>query len=121
MIVLLGAAAGLLCGLIEAVWLLASAAGYFDGSAEVLRLVLTLLALGGAAGALAGVVEEGLWRALPRRPISYTLVCAPAVAWICAQVFAGPQARTIPHHDLWAVALGLAALAAIYFGQRLLR
>src|SRR5690348_4957247 len=110
MLVLLGAAAGLACGLVEAAWLIAGTARYFDGAGEMLLLLLVLASLGGAAGALAGVVEEGVRRLLPRRAITYTLLLAPGVAWICVHIFAGPQARRIPHHDLLAVGIGLTLL-----------
>src|SRR5438552_13721872 len=97
-VVLLGAAAGLLCGLGETLWLCASAAGYFDGPLEMLRLLLVLGALGGGVGVLLGAIEAGVHRfAGPRLR---TLLCAPPVAFICAQIFKGPQARTIAHHDL---------------------
>src|SRR5689334_15307201 len=107
MLVLLGAAAGLLCGVLEAAWLIAGTARYFDGAGEMVRLAVVLASLGGAAGALAGLVEEGVWRLLPRRPIVYTLLLAPGVAWICAHLFAGPQAQKIPHHDALAVVIGV--------------
>src|SRR3954468_15382312 len=105
--VLLGAAAGLLCGLLEAAWLIAGTAQYFDGAGEAARLILVLASLGGAAGVAVGLAEEGVRRFLPRRPLTYTILMAPAIAWLCSHVFDGPQARRIPHHGALAVALGL--------------
>jgi arylsulfatase A-like enzyme len=116
--VLLGAFAGLLCGLVETLWLLLGSLGYFDGPLEMLRLLLVMLALGGGVGALAGALEGAVHRF--GSPLWKTLLCSPFVAWICMQIFRGPQARNIPHHDLIAVAIGVVALAAIHFGQRIL-
>lgn len=41
------------------------------------------------------------------------LLCAPAVAAVCAQIFRGPRAQRIPGHDLIAVGLGVVALYAL--------
>src|SRR5262249_31643661 len=124
-VLVLATAAGLICGLLEALWLCGSAAQYFDGPGEALRLVLVVATLGAAAGAALGAVEALLWRALrplpsKRRALVTTLLAAPAVAWVCLHIFAGPQARPLPLHSLLAVAIGVAALAAIYYGQEML-
>jgi len=40
------------------------------------------------------------------------------VALVCAQIFRGPHARTIAHHDAYAVAIGVVALALWFAGVR---
>jgi arylsulfatase A-like enzyme len=119
-VVLLGAAAGLLCGLVEALYLVAGTARYFDGVGEILRLIWVLASLGGAAGVVIGAIEALIWKLAPRRALWFTLLMAPGVAWVCAHIFAGPQAQKIPHHDLLAVAIGLIFLTAIHLSQRIL-
>jgi arylsulfatase A-like enzyme len=119
-VVWLGAAAGLACGLLEGLWLIASALLYFDGPGEGLRMLLVLASLGGAAGLCLGGVEAAVWRLLPaqRRRLWLTALMAPGVAWVCAHIFAGPQAQKVPHHDLLAVAIGLGVLTLGHWGLK---
>lgn len=123
---MLGAAAGLLLGLVEVAWLLATAGASFDGARETAELVALTLAVLAGAGTLVGAVEGLLCAAVeeaaaalgdPRRDAVwharlYTALAVPPIALVCAQIFAGPRARTIAHHDLYAVAIGVVALAA---------
>ena len=119
-------------GLVEVLWLLATAGASFDGARETSRFVgLTALVCGGA-GALVGVLQ-GLLAAVvresaaalgePRRDAVwqarlYTALSVPPVALGCAQIFAGPRARTIAHHDLYAVGIGVTALVLFWLGLR---
>ncbi len=124
-LVLLGAAAGLLCGLVEAAWLLVTCWAYFDGERELVGLVGALLGLGGGVGVLAGLVVEGVTRALTplapaRRALAVTALALPPIIHVCVNLFTGPRARAIPGHSLIAVALAVAACAVIYFGQRVI-
>ncbi|HEY3353423.1 MAG TPA: sulfatase-like hydrolase/transferase [Polyangia bacterium] len=97
-----------------------------------LALVVPLLLL--AAGAVLGLVEGLLVRAIGagaaalgrRRPgvarwaaWLYTALATPFVAWGCAQLFRGRYARTIPRHDLIAVLVGVVLLALVYRVARL--
>jgi arylsulfatase A-like enzyme len=119
-------AAGLLAAL-EAAWVLSTAAASFDGAREIARFVActTLVLLG--AGALVGALEGALAavvslaaNALGDRRSSaqrwkvrlYTALLTLPVAVICAQIFAGPRARTIAGHHLYAIAIGVLTLAA---------
>ena len=44
----------------------------------------------------------------------YTALAVPPVALVCAQIFRGSYARTIAHHDAYAVAIGVVALAGFF-------
>jgi arylsulfatase A-like enzyme len=130
--VVLGASAGLALGLVEVVYVLVTAGASFDGVLETGRFAaLTAAALAGA-GALVGLVEgliaaavesaaaalgdprrDHLWRAR-----LYTALAVPPVALVCAQIFRGPYARTIAHHDAYAVAIGVVALGILFVKLR---
>jgi arylsulfatase A-like enzyme len=131
--VVLGAFAGVLAGIIDAAWVLATAAASFDGAGEMARYFALALAVVAGAGALAGIAEGMLFaavgalaRALQSRradadvlqAVLVTALATPPIALGCTQIFAGPRARTIAHHDLYAVAIGLAALAAVFAAAR---
>ncbi|MGZ3440850.1 MAG: sulfatase, partial [Polyangia bacterium] len=131
--VVLGAAAGLALGLVETVYVLITAGASFDGALETGHFAaLTVAALAGA-GALAGVVQGLVGAAVeraasalgdPRRDHLWrarllTMLAVPPVALLCAQIFRGPFARTIAHHDAYAVAIGAVALGLVFFGLRL--
>ncbi|MDB4971271.1 MAG: hypothetical protein JWN44_6960, partial [Myxococcales bacterium] len=137
--VVLGAAAGLALGLVEVVWLLLTAGASFDGALETGSFAaLTALTVAGT-GALVGLAQGVLAATVgevagalgdPRRDHAwearlYTALAVPLVALVCAQIFSGPRARTIAHHDLYAVGIGLVALIlwwiAIRTWQRLYR
>ncbi len=131
--VVLGAAAGLLVGLFEAVYVVVTAGPSFDGAFETGRFALLTAAALAGAGALVGVVEGLVAAAVtqaasalgdPRRDQLwqarlYTVLAVPPVALVCAQIFRGAHARTIPHHDAYAVAIGVAALALVFAAVRL--
>ena len=129
---MLGVAAGIVVGVIEVAYVLATAGASFDGALETGRFVgLTLATLAGA-GALAGVVQGLIGGAIayassalgdPRRDQSwqarlYTALAVPPVALVCAQIFRGPYARTIAHHDLYALAIGVGALLLFFVALR---
>ena len=130
---MLGVAAGLGLGIVEVVYVLLTAGASFDGALETGRFVaLTVATLAGAGaviGAAEGLIAAGvtsLAAALgdPRRDQKwqarlYTTLAVPPVALVCAQIFRGPRARTIAHHDAYAVAIGVVALALVYVALRL--
>ena len=123
--VTLGGAGALLLAGIELGFLLGSAFGYFDGPAELARFAGCQLFLLLGAGVLVGLVEGGLASAIDalpqhRRSLAYTVLCAPPVAFVCAQIFRGPRASQLPGHHVYAVLIGLGALAALYGGLQLL-
>jgi arylsulfatase A-like enzyme len=131
--VVLGVAAAFGLGIVEVFYVLSTAGASFDGALENGRFVaLTLATLAGAGalvGAAQGLVAAGvstLAAALgdPRRDQKwqarlYTALAVPPVALVCAQVFRGPRARTIAHHDAYAVAIGVVALALFYVAVRI--
>ncbi|HEX9104461.1 MAG TPA: hypothetical protein VF997_19755, partial [Polyangia bacterium] len=124
----LGVAAGLALGAVEVVYVLATAGASFDGALETGRFALLTAAVLAGAGALAGAAEGLVAAAVawasgalgdPRRDQVwqarlYTALAMPPVALLCAQIFRGPHARTIAHHDVYAVAIGVAALALLF-------
>ncbi|HEY7956477.1 MAG TPA: hypothetical protein VII38_14335, partial [Polyangia bacterium] len=126
----LGVCAGLGVGAVEVGWLAYAARVYFDGTGELARYGIRELGFLAGVGAIAGFAQgliavaiADLARALEaRRPSGrwsdrlYTFLCAPLLAWGCAQIFKGPRARAIPGHTLYAIAIGLFALGAIYAG-----
>ena len=131
--VLLGVCAGLVVGGIELGYILTTAFGYFDGPLELARFAACDLGLLAAAGALAGLVEGvtaaaigstattlGARRAgwVAMTAALYTLVAVGPVVWLCAQIFAGPQALRIAGHTLYAIAIGACSLALLYLGLR---
>ena len=130
--VVLGTVAGLGVGIIEVVYVLMTAGASFDGAWETGRFVAlgiaTLMGVGAAVGAAEGLVaaavtmaasalgderRDQLWQAR-----LYTALAVPPVALVCAQIFRGPHAQTIPHHDAYAVAIGVAALALVWAAVR---
>jgi arylsulfatase A-like enzyme len=114
---------------IECAWVLGTAYASFDGIGEGARFFALTMLLVVGGGALAGVAQ-GLISAVvgaasrllqSRRAdaagwhaMLYTAVAAPLIALGCAQIFIGPRARTIPHHDVYALAIGIAALVTIF-------
>jgi arylsulfatase A-like enzyme len=131
--VVLGAAAGAVCATIECAWVLVTAGASFDGVGEAARFfALTVMLLVGG-GALAGVAQGLVMAAVAAasralqsrradaagwRAMLYTAVAAPPIALGCAQIFAGPRARLIPHHDVYALAIGIVALGTIFLLAR---
>jgi arylsulfatase A-like enzyme len=130
----LGAAAGVLVGLVDAAYVWATASASFDGLGEAGRFVVAVVGTLAGAGVLAGIAQgavvaavteaahalgerrrdAGVWQAR-----LYIMVAVPPVALACAQIFRGPRARAIAHHDAIAVAIGVAALALLWAGLRL--
>jgi arylsulfatase A-like enzyme len=135
--VVLGVAAGLAVALVEIAWVLATAGASFDGALEtgtfVALTAATLAGAGAVVGAAQGLCAAAVGHAAsalgdPRRDQVwqarlYTALAVTPVALVCAQIFRGPFARTIAHHDVYAVAIGVGALAlafgAIRVWQRL--
>ncbi|HEX4458541.1 MAG TPA: sulfatase-like hydrolase/transferase, partial [Polyangia bacterium] len=131
--VVLGAFAGALVGLLEAVWVVVTAGASFDGDAETARFCAATVGLLVGAGALVGLVEgltaaavseaahlagerkrdTELWQAR-----LYTTLAVPPVALLCAQIFNGPRARNIAHHDVYAVAIGVVMLLGTWLVVR---
>ncbi len=132
--VVLGAFAGALVGILEATWVLVTAGASFDGDAEVARFCAAAVGLLVGAGALAGLAEAlaaaavteaahlagehkrdtALWQAR-----LYTTLAVVPVALLCAQIFNGPRARTIAHHDVYAIVIGVVMLAGLWLVVRL--
>ena len=129
---MLGTAAGLALGVVEAVYVIWTAGASFDGAFETGRFAaLTAVALAGfgaVAGCAQGVVAAAVgWASAalgdPRRDQLwqarlYTALAVPPVALGCAHIFRGAHARTIAHHDLYAVGIGVGALALWFAGVR---
>src|SRR6185312_16193261 len=130
--VVLGTVAGLGVGIIEVVYVLMTAGASFDGAWETGRFVAlgiaTLMGVGAAVGAAEGLVaaavtmaasalgderRDQLWQAR-----LYTALAVPPVALVCAQIFRGAHARTIAHHDAYAVAIGVVALGLWFAAVR---
>jgi arylsulfatase A-like enzyme len=122
--VVLGAAAGLALGVVEVAYLALTAWACFDGPLELGRFAASLAGLCIGAGAVAGVALSlagallgrlaarlggGAWTAR-----LLALVAAGPIALAAAQVFRGPQARLIPGHTVFAVALFAAGVATVY-------
>jgi arylsulfatase A-like enzyme len=121
----LASAAGLACGAVEAAWLAATCARYFDGPLELLRMVLVLVSVGAALGAMAGLLEAGVTHAFDRggssprrRALMLTALGAPPIVFVCVRAFEGPQARALPGRWLIVVALAAGGCAALYLAQR---
>jgi arylsulfatase A-like enzyme/HEAT repeat protein len=117
-----GVLAGLWLAVVEIVWVLLFGAGA-AGHAGRFALVVALLAMccGGVFGALAGLVAWGAGRLgalLGKRRVNeltatarvYAILLTVPVALVCANLFSGRWARTIPLHDGLAVVVGLLLL-----------
>ena len=132
--VILGALAGVLVGGLEAVWVLVTAAASFDGQAEVARFCASVIGVLAGAGTLVGVAEGLLASAVieaahaageRKRDTAiwqarlYTTLAVPPVALLCAQIFTGPRARALPHHDVYAIAIGVMMLLGCWLVVRL--
>ena len=130
--VVLGVAAGILVGLLEVAYVLGTAGASFDGAFETGRFIALTVAAVAGGGALVGCAQGLVAAAVehassalgdPRRDQVwqarlYTALAVPPVALVCAQIFRGPHARTIAHHDAYAVAIGVVALAGFFLVVR---
>jgi arylsulfatase A-like enzyme len=123
--VVLGAIAGALVGVLEAVWVIVTAGASLDGEAEIARLCAGVVGVLVGAGTLVGLAEGLIAAAVTEAAHAagehkrdtaiwqarlYTTLAVVPVALVCAQIFAGPRARAIAHHDIYAVAIGVVAL-----------
>ena len=90
-----------------------------------------LLLAGVALGVLLGLVHAALGALADRLALRrstapiwaarlYTIAATPALAWLAALTFQGRRARTLPHKDLIAVALGVAAIGCFYIAARII-
>src|SRR3954447_8036755 len=105
--VLLGVAGALVVLALELGWIVATAFGWFDGPGELGRFALYGGGLLIGAGLAAGIVEGALAAGLRTAPTAvFTLLAAPPVALVCALIFRGEHARTIPGHQVYAVVIG---------------
>jgi arylsulfatase A-like enzyme len=117
--VALGIAGAALVALVELVYLIDTAYGWFDGPGELLRFAVYGLSALAGAGLVAGLAEGTLAalavRLWPGRvpSLAVTGLAAPPVALASALAFRGPHARTIPGHTLWAVLLGVGLLGLV--------
>jgi arylsulfatase A-like enzyme len=120
--VVIGVLAGLWLAAVEIAYVLVAGTGA-AGHAGRFALVTALLAMcfGGVLGALAGLVAWGAGRLgglLGKRRVNeltatarvYTVLMTVPVALVCANLFSGRWARTIPLHDALAVVAGLLLL-----------
>ncbi|MBI5480478.1 MAG: sulfatase, partial [Deltaproteobacteria bacterium] len=119
---IIGVLAGLWLAAVEIVYVLVAGAGD-SGDVGRLALVVGLLsaAFGGVLGVLAGLLAFGAGKAgawLGKRRVNemtatarvYTALMTVPVALVCASLFTGRWARSIPFHDGLAVLVGLLLL-----------
>jgi arylsulfatase A-like enzyme len=117
LLVLLGAVAGLVLGIVEVAYLCATALGYFDGPLELGAFALATMLPLAAAGALVGAAEAGvaaIARSRNGRALAAAIASAPAIGWLATQLFAGPRAQQIPGHAAIAWILAVCGIAAVY-------
>jgi arylsulfatase A-like enzyme len=117
--VALGVAGAALVALVEILWIVKTAWGWFDGPAELVRFALfgggVLLGAGLLIGLCEGALAALAVRLFGRLPsLAVTALGVPAVAAVCAQLFAGSYAKTIPGHQLWSVLIGIALLGGVH-------
>jgi arylsulfatase A-like enzyme len=131
----LGAAAAAWLALCEIAYVAMVSRDAFASGADVARfagfgaglLLLAGVVLGvllGFVHAALGALADRLARRRSTAPIwsarLYTIAATPALAWLAALTFQGRRARTLPHKDLIAVAIGVVAIGCFYIAARII-
>jgi arylsulfatase A-like enzyme len=128
----LGLVAGALLSLVELGYLVATAAGFFDGAGDLASFAVRALTVAGALGAIAGlalgsiaaVADALLLRAVSAdrlaraRPLAVAICAAPPSLWIALLTFRGPRAQTLPARPLLIALVAIAGVALAWAAAR---